>query len=150
MARSLVCLGLVIAMACTARPLLAQGACALLSSADIGKAAGLTVGSGDAGKTVPGTLGKCTWLGGNNTRVIVTLADARHMQVVVEAQQETGGTALPGIGNKAVGIKGAAFTGGGYIVSVLDSKGGFGLSILGPSGNQQRAVALAKLVESRR
>jgi len=72
------------------------------------------------------------------------------MQLTVEAQAETGGTALPGIGSRAVGIKGAPFTGGGYIVSVLDSKGGFGISILGSNGNQKRVVALAKIVESRR
>lgn len=125
-------------------------ACALLTPADIAKATGLKVGKGTAGAPIPGVLGRCTWLGSGNTKVIVTLADARHMQLTVAAQEQSGGTAVPGLGSKAVGIKGAAFTGGGYIVSVLDAKGGFGLSILGNDGTRDRAVALAKVVESRR
>ena len=130
-------------------PVMAQGACGLLSPGDITKAAGITVGSAVPGKAIPGTLGKCTWTGGKS-RVIVVLTDARHMQITVEAALEGGGTAVSGLGSKAAGMEGAAFTGGGYIVNVLDAKGGFGVSILGPDGNQQRAVALAKLVESRR
>jgi hypothetical protein len=128
----------------------ASGACALLTPADIAKATGLKVGDGAAGRPIPGVLGRCTWAGSGNTKVIVTLADAQHMQMTIAAQQQTGGTAVPGLGSKAVGIQGAAFTGGGYIVNVLDAKGGFGLSILGESGTRDRVVALAKIVESRR
>jgi hypothetical protein len=156
MRRYIICrlalLGIVMVSAGAARPLFAQNAnaCALLTPADISKATGLSVGSGNAGKAIPGVLGRCTWLGSGNTKLIVTLADAQHMQLTVEAQQQTGGTVLPDLGSKAVGIKGAPFTGGGYIVSVLDSKGGFGVSILGADGNQARVVALAKIVEGRR
>jgi hypothetical protein len=49
-----------------------------------------------------------------------------------------------------VGIKAAPFTGGGYIVSVLDAKGGFVVSMLGNEGSRDRAIALAKIVEARR
>jgi hypothetical protein len=35
-------------------------------------------------------------------------------------------------------------------VSVLDAKGGFGLSILGKDGTREQAIALAKVVESHR
>jgi hypothetical protein len=122
----------------------------LLTAADIAKAAGLTVGNGTAGPPIPGVLGKCTWAGSGNTKVILTLADDRHMKLTVAAQEQTGGTAVPGLGSKAVGIEGAAFTGGGYNVSVLDAKGGFGVSILGKEGTRDRAIALAKLVETHR
>lgn len=125
-------------------------ACAMLTPALIAKATGLKVGNGTAGKPIPGVLGRCTWLGAGSTRVIVTLADAKHMQITVQAQEQTGGSDISGIGTKAVGVEGAGFTGGGYIVSVLDAKGGFGVSILGPSGTRTGAVELAKLVESRR
>jgi hypothetical protein len=128
----------------------AGGACALLTPAEIAKVTGLTVGKGAVGTPIPGVLGKCTWSSGDNQRVIVTLADQRHMLLAVEAQEQTGGSAVPGLGSRAVGMQGAAFTGGGYIVSVLDAKGGFGVSILGHNGNRERAIALAKLVESRR
>ena len=125
------------------------GACALLSPADIIKATNIMVGNGTAGAAVPGTLGKCTWAGSGDTKVIVTLTDAAHMELTVKAQQSTGAD-VPGLGSKAVGVKGAAFTGGGYIVSVVDSKGGFGVSILGKEGTRDRAIALAKIIESRR
>ena len=46
--------------------------------------------------------------------------------------------------------QGSRFTGGGYIVSVLDAKGGFGVSILGKEGTRDRGIGLAKIVESRR
>lgn len=49
-----------------------------------------------------------------------------------------------------MGIKAAPFTGGGYIVSVLDAKGGFVVSMLGNEGSRDRAIALAKIVEARR
>lgn len=126
------------------------GACGLLSPADITKATGLTVGTGMAGTAIPGTLGRCTWTGTGNTKVIVTLADAQHMQLTVAAQEQSGGTKVSGLGAKAVAVKAAAFTGGGYIVSVLDAKGGFGVSVLGSEGTLDRVVALAKVVESRR
>ena len=128
----------------------AGSACSIISQGDIAKATGITVGTGDPGKTVPGTLGECTWKAADGTRVILTLADARHMNVAVQAQQQAGGEPLPGIGTTAVGVKAADFTGGGYIISVLDAKGGFGVSILGKGGPRDQAIALAKLVESRR
>jgi hypothetical protein len=53
---------------------------------------------------------------------MVTLADAQHMELTIKAQQQAGGTDVPGLGSKAVGIQGAALTGGGYIVNVLDAK----------------------------
>ena len=125
-------------------------ACSLLSPADIASATGIKVGEGTAGAHVPGTLGKCTWQGSGNTKVIVTLADAQHMGLTVAAEEQSGGTAVPGLGTKAVGIRGSGFTGGGYIISVLDAKGGFGVSILGKEGTRDRDLALAKLVASRR
>jgi hypothetical protein len=127
-----------------------NGACALLTIADIAKATGLKVGDGTTEAPIPGTLGKCTWVGSSDTKVIVTLADAQHMELTIKAQQQAGGTDVPGLGSKAVGIQGAAFTGGGYIVNVLDAKGGFGVSILGKEGTRDRAVALARIVESHR
>ncbi len=125
-------------------------ACSLLGPGDIAKATGVKVGEGIAGPPIPGTLGKCTWQGDGGTRVIVTLADAQHMGFTIAAQEQAGGVDVPGVGSKAVGIKGAPFTGGGYIISALDSKGGFGVSILGKEGNRERDIALAKLVASRR
>lgn len=126
-----------------------DGACGMLTQADILKATQLNVSDGVAGAPIPGTLGRCTWTAGTN-KVIVTLADAQHMQRTVAAQEQSEGTSVPGLGSKAVAVKGAAFTGGGYIVSVLDAKGGFGVSLLGPAGTLDRVVALAKVVESRR
>ncbi len=124
--------------------------CGMLSKADIAKATGLTVGDGVAGVTIPGTLGRCTWTTAGHSRVILTLVDAPHMRITMEAERQTGATAIPGIGTAAVGSVAAPFTGGGYIVNVVDGKGGFGVSTLGPEGNRARAVALAKVVESRR
>jgi hypothetical protein len=72
------------------------------------------------------------------------------MDLTVHATEKSGGDAVTGVGTKAVGTKAAPAFGGGYIVSVLDAKGGFGVSILGPSGTRDRAIELAKLVESRR
>jgi hypothetical protein len=125
-------------------------ACAILSAAEITKATSLAVGNGTAGAAIPGVLGKCTWAGPGDTKVTLTLADAAHMQMTVAAQERSGATVVTGVGSKAVGIKGAAFNGGGYIVSVLDSKGGFGVGVLGPEGTPERALALARLVESHR
>lgn len=101
-------------------------------------------------KPIPGVLGKCAWTGEGNAKVIVTLGDAQHMGLTVRAAEQTGGQSAPGVGTKAVGMKGAAFTGGGYIVNVLDAKGGFGVSILGKEGTRDAAIALAKIVESHR
>ena len=129
-------------------PSSANDACALLTPADIAKAAGLKVGAGTAGKPMPGILGKCTWTGEGNTGVIVTLTDAQHMQITMSAV-EHGGKAVPDIGSKAVGIKQAAFV-GGYIVWVLDANGGFGASVFGKNGTLEQAIAVAKMVESRR
>ncbi len=123
--------------------------CAVVSKAEIAKATGLTVGDGVVGQPLPGVLGRCTWTTAAHSRVILTLADAHHMQLTVDVQK-TDGTVIPGIGKTAVGVKSAPFTGGGYIVSVLDAQGGFGVSILGSEGNRERAVALAKVVESHR
>ncbi len=133
-------------------PVLASGPspCGLLSKAEVAKATGLAVGAGMAGPAIPGVLGKCTWTTVGRSRVIVTLADARHMQLTISAQEHAGGTAIAGLGRAAVGIEGAPFTGGGYIVNVLDAQGGFGLSVLGREGNRDRAVALARVVESHR
>ncbi len=125
-------------------------ACGLLTPADITKAAGITVKDGTAGAPVPGTLGRCTWLGTGNTKVIVTLGDASHMQLTLTAQLQSGGSAVSGVGSKAVAVPGAGFTGGGYILTVLDAKGGFGVSVLGHEGTKDRVIALAKVVAARR
>jgi hypothetical protein len=131
-------------------PTHADDACALLTPALIAKTTTLAVGDPTPGKPIPGVLARCTWEGANSTRVIVTLADAKHMDITVGATEKSGGEDITGIGSKAVGTKGAGAFGGGYIVSVLDAKGGFGVSILGPGGTRDRAIDLAKLVESRR
>jgi hypothetical protein len=128
----------------------ADDACVLLTPAVILKATGLKVGDGTPGKPIPGVLARCTWLGSGSTKVIVTLADAKHMEITVQAQRKSGGTDVSDIGTNAVGIKGAPFNGGGYVVSVLDAHGGFGVSILGPDGTRDGVIALAKVVESRR
>lgn len=125
-------------------------ACGLLSQVDIAKATGLSVGAGELGKTIPGVLSRCTWTGAADTKVVVTLADTAHMERTIQAQQATGGASIADLGSKAVGIKSAAFTGGGYIVSLLDAKGGVGVSILGRDGTPDRAIALAKVAESHR
>jgi hypothetical protein len=97
-------------------------ACGLLTKAEIQKETGLMVADGSSGKPIPGVLGRCTWEGPGNSRVIVTLADAQHMGLTVKAQQQSGGEDIKGLGSTAVGIKGPGATGGGYIVSVLDAK----------------------------
>lgn len=127
-----------------------NNACSLLTPADIAKATTIKVGSGTLGKPMRGVLGRCTWLGQGNTKVILTLGDAQHIGIASQAAEQTGGESIAGLGSKAVGMKGAPFTGGGYIVNVLDAKGGFGVSILGKDGTRDRAVALAKIVESHR
>jgi hypothetical protein len=128
----------------------AADACALLTSADIAKTTGLKVGDGTAGPVIPGVLGRCTWIGGGDTKVIVTLTDTQHMQTTLSAQLQAGGNSVSGVGSKAVATRGAGFTGGGHILSVLDTKGGIGVSILGKDGTQDRVIALAQMIESRR
>jgi len=125
-------------------------ACALVGAGEITKATGLTVGNGIPGTPIPGVLGRCTWQGSGNTKIVLALADTQHMQHTIEAQQASGGSPETGLGSKAVGIKGAGFTGGGYTVSVVDGKGGFGVSILGAEGTRERVLALAMLVKSHR
>jgi hypothetical protein len=73
-----------------------RDACSLLTPADIAKSTGLNVANGTAGQVVPGTLGKCTWTGAGDTKVIVTLADAQHMQITLAVQLQGGGTAVGG------------------------------------------------------
>jgi hypothetical protein len=72
------------------------------------------------------------------------------MQVTLAAQERSGGTSVSGLGSKAVAVKAAGMSGGGSIVSVLDAKGGFGVSLLGPAGTQDQVIALARIVESHR
>ncbi len=128
----------------------ATDACALLTPAEIMKTTSISVANGTAGAAVPGVLGRCTWLAADGTKVIVTLADTSHMQTTIAAQTKSGGKEISGVGSKAVAIKGAGFNGGGYVLSALDVKGGFGVSILGKDGTQERVVALAKVVEGHR
>jgi hypothetical protein len=128
----------------------ANDACGLLTAAEIMKTTSISVANGTPGAAVPGVLGRCTWLAADNTKVIVTLADASHMQTTIAAQLKSGGKEISGIGSKAVAIKGAGFNGGGYVLSALDAKGGFGVSILGKNGTEERVVALAKVVEGHR
>lgn len=123
-------------------------ACGLLTQADILKATELKVSDGVGGAPVPGVLGRCTWTAGAN-KVIVTLGDAQHMSLTVSVQEQGGGTSVPGIGSKAVVVKGSGAS-GGFILSVLDAKGGFGVSVLGPAGTRDHVIALAKVVESHR
>lgn len=127
----------------------ADDACAVLSPDDIAKTVSLKVGAGTAGKPIPGVLGRCTWKDGDHGEVIVTLMDARHAAIAVQAWEGAGGKDISGIGTKAVAIKGMELT-GGWIVSVEDAKGGFGVSVANRSGTEDSAIALAKIVEGRR
>ena len=124
-------------------------ACSLLDNAAIAAATSLKVATGTAGAPIPGVLGRCTWTA-SSTRVIVTLTDAQHMGTTMAAIEQSGGENVPGLGTKAVGNEGADFTGGGYIVNVLDARGGFAVSVLGKDGTKDRAMALAKIVEIHR
>ena len=130
-------------------PLPGDDACALLTPTDIAKALPWKVGAGAPGKPIPGIVGKCTWTNSDNGRVIVTLTDARHASITVQAWEGAGGKDLSGIGTKAVSIKATDLT-GGWIVTVEDAKGGFGVSVLGAKAIEDNAIALAKVVESRR
>jgi hypothetical protein len=125
-------------------------ACSLLSRAAIAKATGLQVANGKPGPPISGSLSNCTWQGSNGTKIILTLADTSHMQVTMQSQLQSGATQLPGIGTSAVGTAGSDETEGGYNMSILDSKGGVAVSILGNAGTGKRTVALAKLIESHR
>jgi len=125
-------------------------ACSLLSRAAIAKATGLQVAKGNPGPPISGSLSNCTWQGSNGTKIILTLADTSHMQVTMQSQLQSGATQLPGIGTSAVGTAGNDETEGGYNMSILDSKGGVAVSILGNAGTGKRTVALAKLIESHR
>lgn len=127
----------------------ADSACALLSPADIAKAISWNVGAGTAGPPIPGVLGKCTWATSDNARVIVTLTDARHADITLNAQTSAGAKPVAGLGTKAVSWPATDVT-GGWIVTVEDAKGGFGVSVLSRSATTNNAIALAKLVESRR
>jgi hypothetical protein len=80
--------------------------------------------------------------------VRLVLTDSAHMQITFHATQPNG-TNVPGLGSQAVGMKEAAFI-GGYVVNVLDAKGGFGISIIGQQGTPERSIALARVVESHR
>jgi len=124
-------------------------ACAVLTPDDIAKTISWKVGAGTPGKPIPGVLGRCTWTNGDNGRVIVTLTDARHASITVQAWEGAGGKDLSGIGTKAVSIKATDLT-GGWIVTVEDSKGGFGVSVLGRTTTEDNAIVLAKIVEGRR
>lgn len=127
----------------------ADDACAVLSPDDIAKTISWKVGAGTPGKPIPGVLGRCTWTNSDNGRVILTLADARHASIAVQSWEGAGGKDVSGIGTKAVSIKAMDLT-GGWIVSVEDPKGGFGVSVLGAKGTEDNAIALAKVVEGRR
>ena len=133
-------------VAAASRP---DDACAVLSPDDIAKTISWKVGAGTPGKPIPGVLGRCTWTNGDNGRVIVTLTDARHASITVQAWEGAGGKDLSGIGTKAVSIKATDLT-GGWIVTVEDSKGGFGVSVLGRTATEDNAIALAKIVEGHR
>lgn len=127
----------------------ADDACAVLSPDDIAKTISWKVGAGTPGKPIPGVLGKCTWTSSDGGRVIVTLMDARHASITVQAWKGGAAKDLSGIGTKAVSTKAADFT-GGWIVTVEDTKGGFGVSVLGRKGTEDNAIALARVVEARR
>ncbi len=133
----------------TGRAPSAPNACALLTPDDIAKAANVKVGTGEAGQPIPGVLGRCTWLGTGSTKVIVTLTDTSHMETTIAAEMASGGKAVSGIGSKAVANRAAAMA-GGYVLSAIDAKGGFGVSLLGREGTQELVVALAKVIAEKR
>ncbi len=66
------------------------------------------------------------------------------------AQAEAGGEAVPGIGSSAIAFPNAPPVVGGYMLTAVDEKGGFGISIQGKEGTKDRAIALAKIVTGRR
>jgi hypothetical protein len=123
--------------------------CGLLTPGDVAKATGIAVKEGVPGRPVPGVIGRCVWPGADNTRVVVTLTDAAHAKATMAAQAGAGGEAVSGIGSSAVAFPNAPVV-GGYMVTVVDGKGGFGISIQGKPGTKARAIALAKIVAARR
>ena len=128
----------------------AANACSLLSRASIARATGLHVGRGKEGPALSGALSDCTWLGPDGTRIVVTVADAAHMEVTLASALQSGATELPGIGTRAAGTAGNDETGGGYNLSILDRRGGVAVSILGKAGTGERTLALARSIETRR
>jgi hypothetical protein len=81
--------------------------------------------------------------------VIVTLTATSHMETTIAAEMASGGKAVSGIGSKAVASRAAAMA-GGYVLSAIDAKGGFGVSLLGREGTQELVVSLAKVVAGKR
>jgi hypothetical protein len=154
---TLVVAGLVIAVLVTAsapsawaQAVKTNDPCSLLTRAQIAKATGIQVAKGEKGAPIPGAIGSCWWVASDGTRIVVTIADASHMQVTMQSQVQAGAAKLPGLGLSAVATKGNAETEGGYNISVLDRKGGVAVSILGAAGTSDRTVALAKLIETHR
>jgi hypothetical protein len=127
-----------------------MSACGLLSRAAIANATGLRVARGKAGPSIAGSLSNCTWLGPNGMKIVVTVADATHMQITMQSQLQSGAAQIHGIGTSAVGTVGNAETEGGYNLSILDAKGGVAISILGGNGTAEHAKALAHAIEARR
>ena len=125
-------------------------ACSLLSRAAIAQATGLHVARGKAGPSLSGALSACTWRAPDGTKIVVTVADASHMQVTLASQVQSGATEYPGLGTRAAGTAGNEETGGGYNLSILDRKGGVAVSIQGNAGTGERAVALARSIETHR
>jgi hypothetical protein len=125
-------------------------ACSLLSRSEIARATGLHVARGKDGPPIAGALSDCTWMAPDGTKIVVTVADAAHMQVTLQSQLQSGASQYPGIGTSAAGTAGNEETGGGYNMSILDRKGGVAVSILGKAGTGERTVALARAIETRR
>jgi hypothetical protein len=128
----------------------APNACSLLSRGIIARATGLHVARGKEGPPIAGALSDCTWVAADGTKIVVTVADAEHMQVTLQSQLQSGASQYPGIGTNAAGTAGNDETGGGYNMSILDRKGGVAVSILGKEGTGERTVALARAIETRR
>ena len=132
------------------RPATAENACSLLSRASIAEATGLHVARGRQGPPLSGALSDCSWLSPDGTRIVVTVADAAHMQVTLASALQSGATEFPGIGTRAAGTAGNDETGGGYNLSILDRRGGVAVSILGKAGTGERTLALARSIETHR
>ena len=125
--------------------------CALLSPSQIANTTGLHIAAaGEQGAPMAGAQANCHWRADDGTEIVVVLADAPHMQVTMQSQEQAGADAIPGVGLTAVGTQGNNETEGGYNMSVLDSKGGVAVSILGAQGTQERTIALAKTIEEER
>ncbi len=97
-----------------------------------------------------GAQANCHWRADDGTEIVVVLADASRMQVTMQSQEQAGADSISGVGLTALGTQGGDETEGGYNMSVLDAKGGVAVSILGAQGTQERAIALAKLIETER